>query len=601
MSEGLLLNPVYPVVSEMLQDPGCGLCVQSTEAWVVQKRDPNAEILGPNIFVEEQLFYGPEAPDNMATWMAQDEEGSFYVLARRQPNAATKPWYVLTKFDQCGNLVNSIHINKGQGFGHYLDVTKNPQICCGPQGVVIVASPVFDRRIPGLMQSTPLWATRNSTEAWPQSNPFHVVACFNTSSLNLRWSIITTSGQPGVYDLQGIYANKQTGHTYLFEHVAGGGVNSGDIGLTVISQDGKITSRILFGLPNGGFFGPIQNAIDHVLTLPDGRFIVFGAHGRNDSGFFFGQKGFTWSIMISANGSTIERDYVVSHFSTDTESDPLTMTDLGACVRNDGKILAKASSGGTFVLNSDATSVLEAWSEDWGYVGSPGNDWSGREQSDQLYTDKSGAIWCIETAFAAVDLPTDGWNSFPPVFNSGYTAARLVTLRVRKLSHDGKYLLAGKSVWIGGAVPGTLANPGGVPGALASPGKSGYALDTIGENGRVGLLVAGWGLSSFSLGGKTVGFNLSPSYPGVKFETINQATVAKFAKWTGVSPQFIAGGSFQLPTVNSPTPTFMELSGMSAVRPAILEAGETVAFPLSAEQSASDVRWDRYASSEINE
>ena len=543
----ILLNPVFAVASATATDWTCRPCV-TTEAWVRQKRDPSAEVLSPSLYLAG--FQGPYAANNMATWMATDEDGSFYVLARRQENANDKPWYVLTHFNACGDYIHSIHINKGLGFGHYLDVTNNPQIAVGPQGVVIAASPAFH----------PNGGLLNGTAGQP--NDCHVVCCFDLGSLILRWAIKTRIGlTAGFNNLHGIWANKKTGHTYLFERWGGGGFNTGDLAMTTISQDGEVTGQLTFDLPvTGSIFEPCSNNIDSIIVRSDASVLVLGHHSVVDNYGYQDEASFTWSVILSPNGSRVERGYVTS---------PLTeglapLLGSGGCMRSDGKILLASTQGGTFVLDGDATTVQEAWAGGWG----------GRLKSAQMITAASGNIWWLETgsANAVMDLPTPGWDTLPP---SG-GGAGLPTMRIRELSPDGKYVLKSK-----------VANVG-------PNGLCGFTTDSIClTRGRIGMVVGGWGLVSFSLSGKTVGMELATSYTANPETTSPQNTYAKFARWTG-TPFFSAGGTFAIPAL-SPGP----LVGLLGVAPTFY-SGETIDYyEIMAEETADDVRWDRHAVSEL--
>jgi hypothetical protein len=537
---GLLLNPVFPVVGTS-ENWACGLCTHTTEAWVQQKRDPNADILSPILYLNG--FGGPNASNNMATWMAADDEGSFYVLSRKQQSASQKPWYVLAKFDMCGNLVRSIHINRDTGFGHYLDVTPYPQICTGPQGVVIVASPAFH----------PNGGILNGLQ---QPNQFHIVACFGAASLDLRWTIATKIGTTnGFNNMHGLYSNKLTGHTYLFERFGGGGFNQGDVGLTTISESGRITGRCLLNLPNAGFFIPTVNNVDAVLTRSDGSIIVFGNHHEVDVFNIGEETAFSWNVVLSANGSKVKRNYVVSNLTADHAA----MRGAGGCIRADGKILLKSGMGGSFVLNADATELLESWSGGWGT----------RTESSQMALMADGSIWWVETNVAP-DLPAAGWSEFAP---SGAAA----TFRIRKLSADGKTVTASKTASVG------------------PTGLCGYATDSICmSNGRVGMLVGGWGLASCSMSGKSTAFALEPSYPGAQQNNQELDTFAKFARWSG--------SAFSIANTAYPSPPTLSLSTEGGLlgAPSMFDPGETSSFyELAAEEPADDVRWSRFAGSEV--
>lgn len=536
----ILLNPVFAVASATATDWTCRPCV-TTEAWVRQKRDPSAEIRSPGQYVIG--FQGPYAANYMATWMATDEDGSFYVLARRQEDAEDKPWYVLTHFNACGDYIHSIHINKGLGFGHYLDVTNNPQIAVGPQGVVIAASPAFHPN-GGLLNG-----------AVGQPNNYHVVCCFDLGSLILRWAVKTRIGlTSGFNNLHGIWANKKTGHTYLFERWGGGGFNTGDLAMTTISQDGEVTGKLIFGIPvTGSIFEPCSNNIDGIIVRPNASVLVLGHHSVVDIYGYQDDTSFTWSVILSPNGSRVERGYVTS-LATEGLA---PLIGAGGCVRSDGKILLASTQGGTFVLDGDATNVEEAWAGGWG----------GRLNSAQIITAPSGNIWWLETfTNTGMDLPTPGWDSLPP---SGTP-----TMRIRELSPDGKYILKSK-----------VANVG-------PNGLCGFTTDSIClTRGRIGMVVGGWGVASFSLSGKTAGMELSKSYK--TNPAVQQDTYAKFARWTG-TPFFSAGGTFAIPAL-SPGPP----AGLLGVAPTFYNAETIDFYEIMAEEPADDVLWDRYAVSEL--
>lgn len=144
-------------------------------------------------------------------------------------------------------------------------------------------------------------------------------------------------------------------------------------------------------------------------------------------------------------------------------------------------------------------------------------------------------------------------------------------MRIRELSPDGKYVLKSK-----------VANVG-------PNGLCGFTTDSIClTRGRIGMVVGGWGLVSFSLSGKTVGMELATSYTANPETTSPQNTYAKFARWTG-APFFSAGGTFAIPAL-SPGP----LVGLLGVAPTFY-SGETIDYyEIMAEETADDVRWGRF-------
>jgi hypothetical protein len=546
----LLLNPVFSICDGTDFLRRCGDTCVPMEAWVRKKRNPNPETYGPNQYAN--AFGGPLAPNAMATWMAIDENGAFYVLSRRKESSAM-PWYVLAKFDACGNYITGIHINKDDGFGHYIDTTQNPQVCVGPQGVVVVAPPAYGGN--GLIAG--------------QAFPFHIVACFDSADLSLRWTLSTRVGpltQPYTFnDFHGVFANQHTGHTYVFERYGGGGFDQGDCCMTTISSDGKLTGKALFGLPATGYFVPNINTVDSVIIRPGGSVLVFGTSSQVDTYEISQNIAFSWSIIFSANGNSVLREYVVSEVTTVAPK----MTGLGGCVRSDGKILVASKAGGVFVLNPEATSILECWAGAWN---------GGRLNPSQMKTAPSGEIYWLSTGPGAdVDLPASGWNGSQP-FGAP-------TIRLRLLAPDGKTVLKSKSVRVG---PSNLAD---YEPDWATP--LGYAVDSIDANaGRAGMLVAGWGLTAFSLTGNSLSFDLGPAY--TFSENPAEQGFAKFAKFTG-GPFPISGNPFTPPSLS-----VAPLPGLLGATPTFLPVETADFYGLFAEESAADVVWEMFSKSEVS-